>query len=420
MSDTPHASALPASSSRHSSDDLPSLVSADPPSASGSPGPATTGNTEPSRLQLWARMVMSRLNRTVMILIYPFMVILTVASLLMVITFCIFPTLICMTFGVCIYYCVMEDPIPLSVLLRYMLSPETDDNNYPHPYPRSQNRGAIQAKLIIRKVLRIEDVAKEEQTEDENEKGKKEELPRRHPFPIEFKTKRTVFHFSEPIVYEEKDDKQEDRDTDGRISIPHYQRTDAVSNNLADEENSLVTLSSDFASPPTDEELGLVEIAIGAADNDDTLTEQESEPDLALQLRDETNDDDSVRDIKPAATSTTISCDEESSRLHDAAEESASSAPEPSGGVAATVTGHLEEVMEVVEDYFGISDSRERGTTCDICLLDYAVDEEVAWSPNPDCVHSFHKECILDWLIRKPSCPSCRNNYLDSKNDNNA
>ena len=54
-------------------------------------------------------------------------------------------------------------------------------------------------------------------------------------------------------------------------------------------------------------------------------------------------------------------------------------------------------------------------TSCDICLMDYQVGEEVCWSPNEACIHAFHKDCMLDWLLRNPLCPVCRRDYLDVK-----
>ena len=63
-------------------------------------------------------------------------------------------------------------------------------------------------------------------------------------------------------------------------------------------------------------------------------------------------------------------------------------------------------------DCFLTSSSRERGTACDICLLDYRVGDVVAWSRNPQSDHCFHEDCIVDWLSLKPTCPSCRNDYL--------
>jgi hypothetical protein len=44
--------------------------------------------------------------------------------------------------------------------------------------------------------------------------------------------------------------------------------------------------------------------------------------------------------------------------------------------------------------------------------MDYQVGEQVCWSPNDECVHCFHKDCMLDWLLQNPKCPVCRRNYL--------
>jgi len=57
----------------------------------------------------------------------------------------------------------------------------------------------------------------------------------------------------------------------------------------------------------------------------------------------------------------------------------------------------------------------ETQTCCEICLMDYEVGDEVCFSPNEECAHAFHKDCIVDWLLNKNSCPICRRNYLDVK-----
>jgi hypothetical protein len=36
------------------------------------------------------------------------------------------------------------------------------------------------------------------------------------------------------------------------------------------------------------------------------------------------------------------------------------------------------------------------GSTCDICLCSYQPGDNVAWSPNVDCPHYFHADCITD------------------------
>jgi len=53
-------------------------------------------------------------------------------------------------------------------------------------------------------------------------------------------------------------------------------------------------------------------------------------------------------------------------------------------------------------------------TSCEICLLDYKVEEEVCWSPNIECKHAFHRECIVHWLLKNQTCPICRRDYLQS------
>jgi hypothetical protein len=46
---------------------------------------------------------------------------------------------------------------------------------------------------------------------------------------------------------------------------------------------------------------------------------------------------------------------------------------------------------------------------CEICLVDCdGNDKNIAGSPNAECVHIFHSDCILEWLERKPTCPCCR------------
>ncbi len=49
---------------------------------------------------------------------------------------------------------------------------------------------------------------------------------------------------------------------------------------------------------------------------------------------------------------------------------------------------------------------------CPICLEEYKVGEEIAWSNNHECPHAFHLDCILDWLMENDDCPLCRGKYL--------
>ncbi|CAL4905010.1 unnamed protein product [Urochloa decumbens] len=43
---------------------------------------------------------------------------------------------------------------------------------------------------------------------------------------------------------------------------------------------------------------------------------------------------------------------------------------------------------------------------CAVCLADYADGDELRRLP--DCRHAFHRGCIDQWLLRRPTCPVCR------------
>ena len=53
---------------------------------------------------------------------------------------------------------------------------------------------------------------------------------------------------------------------------------------------------------------------------------------------------------------------------------------------------------------------------CAVCLGGYSVGDEVVWSSNPKCSHAFHKECIIEWLVKmqpETPCPCCRQEFTD-------
>ena len=43
-------------------------------------------------------------------------------------------------------------------------------------------------------------------------------------------------------------------------------------------------------------------------------------------------------------------------------------------------------------------------TTCSICLGEIEAGATASALP---CQHRFHRECVEDWLLRKPACPMC-------------
>lgn len=59
-----------------------------------------------------------------------------------------------------------------------------------------------------------------------------------------------------------------------------------------------------------------------------------------------------------------------------------------------------------------LSSSLYSPKSCPICLEEYKVGEEIAWSKNDQCAHAFHLDCALDWLMDHDECPVCREGYL--------
>jgi len=55
--------------------------------------------------------------------------------------------------------------------------------------------------------------------------------------------------------------------------------------------------------------------------------------------------------------------------------------------------------------------------TCAICLEKYKVNDDICWSKNKKCVHAFHFNCMLGWLMDNDDCPMCREDYLKSTGD---
>jgi len=50
--------------------------------------------------------------------------------------------------------------------------------------------------------------------------------------------------------------------------------------------------------------------------------------------------------------------------------------------------------------------------TCPVCLEDYKKGDEIACSKNEKCPHSYHVDCILEWLMEHDDCPMCREQYV--------
>lgn len=60
-----------------------------------------------------------------------------------------------------------------------------------------------------------------------------------------------------------------------------------------------------------------------------------------------------------------------------------------------------------------------RDARCAVCMIYYENGDEVIWSPNDECIHCYHSDCILTWLSRgKKKCPCCRMDFIPDKSEN--
>lgn len=300
---------------------------------------------------------------------YGFFIFIAVLVLTLILLICLLPTIILALLTICIYYSVARDPIPPSILLRsFMASEQDEDARYPNLYPQMHQRPLIEKKIIIRKLTKITELdCKDVQQDTDSIKNRQ----RRHPFPIKVYTEHLCLEFSEPIVIKDEESEEEDKKvaSPSNIEIPL---------GTEDPPRTIVPVSS---------------IEVPSESEDPPPTESPLEADVdhsnsGPQIEQETSLDIITEDQKEEVT-------DKESNDHDEGKKELK-----------------EGVYEAEGDYFGINEPRDRGTVCDICLIKYRVGDEIAWSPNMECTHSFHKDCLLDWLVRKTSCPNCRRDYL--------
>jgi Ring finger domain len=76
----------------------------------------------------------------------------------------------------------------------------------------------------------------------------------------------------------------------------------------------------------------------------------------------------------------------------------------------AAILGSQEEGMRQDGDFFVIRkykniNSKRKGGLCPICTIQFEPEEEV--KQIIICRHVYHKECIDEWLLKKPNCPYC-------------
>lgn len=314
------------------------------------------------------------------------------------------------------------------------------------------NRELLQSRLIVRRLLRVEDLSCSSTKKDDGviDGGSDEDVQerlqaepksktvakeggtnhgglfhahysRRHPFPFHITTERKSFHFSEPLKANVKGDsdvkKNESADTeqetgsgvDLEIGV-HAYRTQSSDDG-----------DNDFDSLYINNLQRAAENQIGSRSLRQTIPSTHTETQLE---RDE--NESNRRETSTSGTSTIETVNISGTRSNmssnrDTADSvNSNNIKDKDDNYPSTEKISIGHGPEESGYYCGLDeDVRDRGTMCDICLLEFEVGDEVAWSPNLSCSHTFHEDCILDWLMRKKSCPSCRQDYLKGAEDEN-
>mmetsp|Transcript_15865 Transcript_15865/g.19349 ORF Transcript_15865/g.19349 Transcript_15865/m.19349 type:complete len:401 (+) Transcript_15865:187-1389(+) len=57
--------------------------------------------------------------------------------------------------------------------------------------------------------------------------------------------------------------------------------------------------------------------------------------------------------------------------------------------------------------------------TCTVCLERFEVGEELSWSKDLKCLHIFHSECLIPWLMKHDDCPCCRTSLFNESDFEN-
>lgn len=52
----------------------------------------------------------------------------------------------------------------------------------------------------------------------------------------------------------------------------------------------------------------------------------------------------------------------------------------------------------------GVYDGSKKNRECVICMVEFQFGDPIRFLP---CMHTYHTECIDDWLMRSFTCPSC-------------
>ena len=312
---------------------------------------------------------------------FPIVVLTTLLAICLFFLFIGVPFLLLMIGLLVAYYCCTSNPIPFRTLLRAMLGVDdwnggvfdgSTNNHEPYNVTKEDIRKNIIRRLCLGpmewKVVRTENSVG----------GDLSTLPRDHPGRVHWRNETSsekILVFSAPL-------------RDAATSSSIQEDADVVDDNKGEVNTTSTTLSTS--------EMLQGDESLHARNKIPKYLQhhKEKENDKNEEEKEEEKDNPKLNDKEKTDFDPKISEELPVEPVHDTAEVSPSVRDDPAA---------------VLDDHSSV---RDRGAVCDICLLEFETGEAVAWSPNPACNHAYHEDCITDWLLRKPTCPSCRQNYI--------
>ena len=275
-----------------------------------------------------------------------------------------------------------------------MFTPEHDEVAGGGPYGNTSqqtcvSRKSISSNLIIRYLLEISSKSEKERDVVANDDDVDDviEYPRHHPFPIKISTLSSTLHFSHPLREDGDDEEGESGD---HIDEGNNDVTVGVSANTVDTEHPTQFIphyQRSFDSVTTSEQeqrrMNSVEVSSASPDDEESSSCSEPNAERNFEIIGLEGDGQCSNSIDGADTVVPREAKVARGKSRDGDDGAQKPQSSNAGG-----TG----------DYFGlddVGDCRDKGTSCDICLLTFEVGDKVAFSPNCECSHHFHKVCIM-------------------------
>ena len=320
---------------------------------------------------------------------FPIVLVATMVLALVLIVFGAVPLAIFSLLLITFYYCCTREPIPFRVLLRALFDGDENNNNNGSENSAFRNGTPqwttedIESSLIRRLCLGKWNAL----PADSNTSKDLSKYPK-HAGKVYWEREGldgdpVYYLFTEPLSLSHRTKKVVE--VEGVRPVAHYLRqlsTHHPVHEIEDDANE-------------DGDIQLTER--GSASDDG-----ESKRDRTLKERiKDAGDDCSTSDEEEQEAVPPLRGFEKTAKTKDASE------GEADGTVADKNSTPVENDCEENDE----ESKRSAGASCDICLLEYDEGDVVAWSTNKKCRHAFHIDCLVDWIARKPTCPSCRQDY---------